>query len=373
MNILINAAGIKQGGGMQVVDSFCRTLENYPEHNFYIVLSSYFNDNLNYLSKCKNIKIYKYDTNNFNIVALLTGKDKFLDDIVNVQKINVVINVFGPSIWVAKCKKITGFARAHLIMPESPYYLKMSTINRFKEYVLNIILSYFFSRSTDAFFTENPLITERVINKFNKPSVTITNYYNQVFDHPNLCKQYCLPPFNGVTLLTISSYYPHKNLEIALGILKYLENINSRIKLRFVFTIKENEYSVIPQKFKGNFLFLGKVDISECPSLYQQSDIVFQPTLLECFTATYPEAMKMGKPIITTDLHFARGLCENAALYYSPLDAEDAAKTIVKLIDSQSLYDDLVKNGKSQLCKYDDYNLRSKKLIKLCESISYGS
>lgn len=37
------------------------------------------------------------------------------------------------------------------------------------------------------------------------------------------------------------------------------------------------------------------------------------PSLLECFTATYPEAMRMERPIVTTDLAFAQGLCGEAA------------------------------------------------------------
>ena len=68
------------------------------------------------------------------------------------------------------------------------------------------------------------------------------------------------------------------------------------------------------------------MDITECPSLYEQADVMFQPTLLECFSATYPEAMKMQRPIVTTDIEFAHGLCGPAAHYYSPLSAEDAAR-----------------------------------------------
>lgn len=369
MNILINASEIKQGGGMQVTDSLCRTLCDYPQHTFIVVISSYFKNHLDYLLKYNNVVLYCYDINKFNVITLLTGREHYLDSIVESQKIEVVINVFGPTLWVAKCKKITGFARAHLIMPESPYYTRMSVWGRVKEKVFNRILYYYFNRSTDVFFTENPMITTRVEKLFKKSSVTITNYYNQVFDNKELCKQYILPQYNGTTLLTISSYYPHKNLEIAVDILKFLDRINSNEKLRFVFSINEEEYIAIPEKYKNNFLFLGKVDISECPSLYEQSDIVFQPTLLECFTATYPEAMKMLKPIVTTDLNFARGLCSKAALYYDPLNAEDAALTIIKLIKNKELYSELVISGKEQLKEYDNYAVRSKKLISLCESL----
>ena len=46
-------------------------------------------------------------------------------------------------------------------------------------------------------------------------------------------------------------------------------------------------------------LAVGGVDIRECPSLYEQCDFMFLPTLLECFSASYAEAMKMRRPILT--------------------------------------------------------------------------
>src|SRR5690606_34568379 len=61
---------------------------------------------------------------------------------------------------------------------------------------------------------------------------------------------------------------------------------------------------------------VGVLGLNECLHYYKESDIVFLPTLLEVFSATYLEAMAMGKPIVTTDFEFSRAICGAAALYF---------------------------------------------------------
>ena len=137
---------------------------------------------------------------------------------------------------------------------------------------------------------------------------------------------------------------------------------------RFVVTVEERNFYPLPDELKPHFLFLGKVDINECPSLYEQCDINFVPTLLECFTATYPEAMRMRKPIITTDLAFARGLCGNAALYYESINAQVAVNRILQLVDNNELQQELVTNGIKELEKFDTSSMRAAKVIQMCEN-----
>jgi glycosyltransferase involved in cell wall biosynthesis len=67
---------------------------------------------------------------------------------------------------------------------------------------------------------------------------------------------------------------------------------------------------------------VGWLTLSECIDWYNRSDIVFLPTLLETFSATYLEAMRMGRPIVTCDLDFARDICKDAAAYFPPLSTK---------------------------------------------------
>lgn len=368
MNILINASNLKLGGGIQVADSICGELNRFPMHNFIIVLSSFLDKTAERIKEFAHITVVRYNITN-SLSTLIWGRDKYLDKLVIDNKVDCVLTVFGPSRWNPKVSHISGFAMSHLVLPDSPYFSRMKLKAKLLSSLKNNLLDYYFRRSTKFFFTENSYISNLLQKKWPKYTInTITNYYNQIFDTPEKWENHKLPKFDGFTILCVSANYPHKNLEISIPITYYLKEKYPDFKFRFIFTINANELP-IPNNIKENFCCIGKVDISECPSLYKQAQIAFQPTLLECFTATYPEAMKMEVPIVTTDLEFARGLCERAAVYYSPLSVHCAAESIYKVATESNLRKMLIEAGKQQLNKFDTSYERANKLIGLCENI----
>ena len=178
-----------------------------------------------------------------------------------------------------------------------------------------------------------------------------------------------LPPFNGTTCLTISANYEHKNFKILPDIARVLKQTHPCFMFRFVLTLSDEQLSV-PEDVKGHFILLGKVDVTECPPLYEQSDIMLLPSLLECFSASYPEAMQMEVPIVTTDLEFARGLCGDAACYYSAVDAKAAAEAIYKVATDKQYASQLVANGREQLKKFGNYEQRADKLVGILDKIT---
>lgn len=353
---------------MQVADSICNQLYRYSNHRFIVVLSSYLDTTAKRIENTSNIKVVRYDIKN-SANTLLFGRDAFLDNLVTKEHVDCVLTVFGPSRWNPRVPHLSGFAISHLVLKDSPYFKQLHGLNKYKTDLRFRVVNRAFKRSTKFFFTENEYISRLLQQKWPHYNIyTITNYYNQIFDQPDKWSDITLPDFNGTTLLTVSANYPHKNLKIAFDIARILKALHPEFRFRFVFTISEAELQV-PEDIKDHFLLIGKVDISQCPSLYRQADIALQPTLLECFTATYPEAMRMGVPILTTDLEFAHGLCQESAIYYSPLDPEDAANKLYQLAIDKGLRNKLVENGKIQLQKFDDSGQRADKLIRLCEEL----
>lgn len=73
---------------------------------------------------------------------------------------------------------------------------------------------------------------------------------------------------------------------------------------------------------------------------------------------------------MTTDLEFARGLCGEAACYYSALDAEAAAEAIYKVATDEAYRRQLTAYGKEQLKKFDNYEQRAEKLIRILEEMA---
>ena len=150
-----------------------------------------------------------------------------------------------------------------------------------------------------------------------------------------------------------------------------LRNLRQRgiDSVEFVLTLTPEEYrerigSQIPEGVR----LVGPVPPMECPSLYSECQGMFLPTLAECFSASYPEAMVMRKPIITTDLGFARSICGPAALYFKPCDAEDAATAIVGLVRDVALQDNLRREGLRRLEQFDSPAQRAGKILDICEN-----
>lgn len=368
MRILINCSNLKVGGGVQVADSLCGALAGFAAHRFVVVLSSRMRATRERIAGAANVEVYEYDVRN-DWRTLLLGRDRFLDGLVREKGIDAVLTVFGPSRWDPQCLHVSGFASAQLVLADSPYQsMPMSLTKRLKEKFRNHILLHYYRRSTKLFFTENPCISRRLERLLPGARVaTVTNYYNQVYDHPERWQRRELPPFDGVTLLTVTAPYVHKNLPIAVGAARYLRQAHPDFRFRFVLTVDASQLAV-PAELEDHFLRIGRVDIAECPSLYEQCDVMFQPSLLECFSATYPEAMRMRRPIVTTDIEFARGLCGDAAVYYDALSPQAAAEAIYRVATERDLRARLVAAGTEQLKRFDTYTARAEKLIRLVET-----
>lgn len=363
MHILINASNLKAGGGLQVADSVCKELYRFPQHVFTVVLSSFLCSTRDAIERYPNVIVFEYNVQN-NIQTLLFGRDKFLDKLVDERTIDAVLTVFGPSRWNPKIKHISGFAISQLLIPESPYFALLGLKDRIKFGIYNLLLKFEFWRSGRNFYTENPFISERLRKLYPNVSVfTVTNYYNQVFDHPEQWKERRLASFDGTTLLTIATPYIHKNVTISAETARLLKKQHPEFRFRFVFSFNREDFKADISGIEECFEFIGKVHISECPSLYKQCDLVFTPTLIECFTAAYAEAMRMERPTVTTDLEFARGLCGDAAEYYSATNTQACADAIYHVATDKALYERLVRKGKVQLKSFDNYKQRADKLI----------
>lgn len=369
MIYLINTSNLKAGGGLQVAQSICAQLKQIKSHHFIVVLSSYINDEQ--ITAGENIEVYKYNIPQ-NLKSVLFGRDAFLDRLVAEKHVDAVLTVFGPSLWRPRVPHLCGFARAQLLLSNPNDNLNNNfNLNRIKEKFIYKVWTWGFRKSSDIFYTENAYISDMLPKLIKGAKVyTVTNYYNQVFDQPERWQSNIqLPEFAGTTLITVSSPSSHKNLGIMVPVAEYLESTYPNFNFRFVLTCSEAPFE-LPEKLRHHFVFIGKVDVSECPYLYEQADIMFMPTLMECFTATYPEAMRMEVPIVTTDLEFARGLCGDAACYYSAIDAEAAAEAIYKVATDKECTARLVENGKKQLLTYDNYEERADKLINILEEIA---
>jgi len=280
-----------------------------------------------------------------------------------------IIATSGPSYFHSQAPQIVGFNLGLYIYSNYLFQEQLNWYQKIRKELKRRLHYYYFKCDADYFVVQTDDVNQRVRQALDTDQVlTVTNtassYYTDWTAYPPK-----LPPKAKGTFrfITISSYYPHKNLELIPEVLRELQ-IRGITQVEFVLTLKEQDFQTHIGAQPG-IINVGPVRPEACPSLYQECDALFLPTLAECFSASYPEAMAMEKPIVTTDLGFARSICREAALFFDPMNAKSAADQIIQLIRDVELQKDLISKGKRQLKTFDSPRDRAEKYIALCEKL----
>jgi glycosyltransferase involved in cell wall biosynthesis len=91
---------------------------------------------------------------------------------------------------------------------------------------------------------------------------------------------------------------------------------------------------------------LGFVDMERLAGLYGDAAALVLPSLYEGFGLPVLEAMKLGVPVVASDIAAVREVAGDAALYVSrPLDPRSWRDALVRVADDRELRDELVRLG----------------------------
>lgn len=369
MELIINTTNIKVGGGIQVSLSFIEELKKFNDNEYHIFLSKVVSHQVNKESYSKNFHFYNFDIS----PSSLTKGYKVRRELNRLEKkINpdLVFTVFGPAYWNPKSLHVSGYANGWCYNPNSLAHRRLSFFKRHKSKVTTFIKNIEIKKA-DFLIVETD-DAKRKINKnikiANENIFVVGNTYHPIFSrYISKTSDTSLKKVDTFKLLVLSAFYPHKNLEIINKVVNIL-SIQTNRKYKFYLTINDTDYL---RNFSDsqNIINLGPQDIEDCPELYLKTDALFLPTLLETYSANYPEAMIMKKPIITSDLDFAKDVCKDAALYFNPLDPQDIADKIIQLSENKDLYNNLIKKGEQRVKELETSESRALKYIDVFQSV----
>ena len=264
---------------------------------------------------------------------------------------DVVFTVFGPPFLKARSPHVVGFALPHLIYQRDPEMPKPSLINR----VADVMRRHAF-RSADHLVVETATARERVARRLGIDSARVSVISNS----RNPLLQRLPDPEGGtrriVSIFIPSAYYWHKNLELVPKVAAALRQLQPSFDFVFRFTLSKasREWQAIladaTRLGVGDRLeTLGVIRISDLAAAYRDASVVYLPTLREISSAVYPESFFFRRPLITTDMDFARELCADAALFVEPRNPAAAASALLSLAQSPELASSLVAAGERRL------------------------
>jgi glycosyltransferase involved in cell wall biosynthesis len=372
MKLLINTASTLKGGSLQVAKSFIEECKKYEEHQFYVILGESLINIIDIKNFPKNFTFYEINYRPATKVFSFKNHSDFFNDIENAIKPNIVFTTSGPAYWRPNAPHLVGFNLGHYIYTDSPFFkiIPLWKVVRWK--LRGITKALFFKRESDAFVVQTDDVNIRLkkwlkVDKVYTVSNSCNSHFFKTDVYPNKLKE---KVNNEFRFLFLSAYHPHKNFEIINSILDYELSVNSNTRIRFVLTLPQKIFdSLFSEKHQKYLYNVGAVPIPECASLYNECDAMFLPTLLECFSASYVEAMFMEKPIVTSNLGFAQTVCKDAALYFNPINEKDICDKLSLLMNNTSLREELIQKGKMRKYDFKTASERAKAYLDICEGL----
>lgn len=376
MRILVNAGVLKSSGVCQVGRSFLHECLNFPEHEYHVFVSATMHEILKSERFPDYFKFYLFPRHPlysiftrhlFSCLRQYHRLEKEIDP-------DCIFTVFGPAWWKSRAPALVGYASPHFVFEDSPYFRDITLLRRLQLKFEKLLFYLALRRETQYYIVENEITKERLSRFLSRPLDRIfvaSNTYSDVYANFKPGAQ-ILPDRkpNEIRLFIPALTQPHKNQAILNGVIPILKEKDPARQYTFVTTLPREAYSrLFAEDVRPSILNLGRILPQTCPQVYLESDFMFLPTLLECFSASYPEAMKMERPILTSNLPFATDTCRDAALYFDPVDPADAAEKIVRLASDPALQAELVANGTKRLNDFMDASARAKTILSILQQI----
>ena len=382
MKLLINASNIVVGGGIQVARSL-------------IIAFLRFKDDIE-LNTVVSPEVATVLPNNDNGTTVSPSPAKLirgqnsrwqLGYIEEQFRPDITLTIFGPSYWHPAALHICGFAWPWIDFDNPWPWRNLPFFRRiYQRLKVQYKLQALRRECADAYIVETDAIAkalQRILP--NRPIFVIHNNFGQPFCE-NIGKS--LPGTATVLpkktrdefrIVTLSQYYPHKHLEIIPQVAKILKDNDFHYDFRFYLPLDYDDQhwislqrAAVKLGVAEHIVSVRKVSPECAPEFYDYADLMFLPTLLESFSANYPEAMIRGVPILTTDLPFSRAICRDAALFFQPMDALDAASKILAIASDQVLRKKLVSKGFKRVKEFPSPTERAEAYLEVCRKVFEG-
>jgi glycosyltransferase involved in cell wall biosynthesis len=124
------------------------------------------------------------------------------------------------------------------------------------------------------------------------------------------------------------------------------------------------------EKLKGRVIFHGiEKDSRKLVGLYRHAELVVFPSFYETFGLISLEAMACGTPLVASRMPAIPEIAGDAAEYFDPYDVNEMAEKIEKVLNDETLRQELIRKGKERVKKYS-WEESARKLIALIEEVA---
>lgn len=368
-HILVNGISAKSGGGRSILTNFLTILKARGSlHNFTVIVP----DDVSYGGHAgPSVQLLPIPW--LSKTALLPVVNTLvLPKLVQRGGYDLVLNLADIPI-PTETRQVFLFDWSYAAFPESIAWQRARCADNLKR---RLKMHFFrrYLRYVDVMIAQGPAIRDRLQRLYGMSQLHVIP--NAVaLDNLSAGDPHDFALGDGFKLLCLSQYYSHKNLEVLIDVAELIRERS--IDLKIVLTIAASQgpgarrliKAIADRNLGGIIVNVGPVPMPRAPSLYQQTDALLLPTLLESFSGTYVEAMFHGKPIFTSDYEFANDVCHDAAFYFDPLNAYDILRVVSQAIETPELIAFKIAAGRKRLAAMPDWNQAFGAYMALIDSV----
>lgn len=352
MKLLLDGMPLHSGGGVQVAIALLENLRVQSGVEFIAVLPHNLYSHLppSLRAECgEGGRLRMLPKRSKLDILLAAGR---LRRIEREYRPDVVYTVFGPAYFRARAPHLVGFALPNLVY-ERDGILRAGPATRISDTIRERLL-----QRANHWVVETETVRGRLAGLLGTSPDRVSVIGNSVNPLLKRFEPEPLPDRPPWRILVPSAYYPHKNLEIVPSVACALRQIAPAEDVEFQLTLEPDsaEWKRIAARAEslgvgGLVRTLGVLQLDDLAEAYARARIVLLPTLREVSTAVYPEAFHFRRPLVTSDLDFARELCGRAACYVPPHDPNAIAGMIHRLLQDPKESEELVNEGERQLAR----------------------
>lgn len=160
----------------------------------------------------------------------------------------------------------------------------------------------------------------------------------------------------------VGNAHPHKNVEGLIGVFRKL-----REKYPDLLLVLSGNDHYFWQKVREEFqqeglIYTGPISDEQLVGFYKGAAVFVMPSLEEGFGIPILEAFACGCPVVSSNRGSLPEIGGDATLYFDPLDANDMAGKISRVLEDKKLRQKLVKRGLKRYKEFSWKDLAEKTL-----------
>jgi glycosyltransferase involved in cell wall biosynthesis len=229
--------------------------------------------------------------------------------------------------------------------------------------VYNLIIPQLAKRATKVITNSNNSKND-LLQYFNLPAEKVSLVYwavDDTFSLPATLDASVTKNFDSDYILYVGSLEPRKNIKGLIEAYEKLRHDYPAIKTKLILIGGESPLFASVQlkarEFRDDVVFKGFVTDAELSEFYRRAKLVAYPSLYEGFGLPPLEAMASGAPVVTSCTSSIPEVVGNAAILINPLDRDQLARALHRVLTDHRLRESMVKAGAERVTRFNWYRV----------------